>query len=142
MKTDSMKNNDYFILSPRYNKSIEEVLYFTNNLFPNAEIVITIGWRWGAVFVDNEYKQRCFELKENENYVDLYDEFDAELDYLDDGWYTDIEFIGDLSEEQKLAITDLWHENSYAGLENEQWFQTNAELWITGPFEINDTDHA
>lgn len=118
-------------ISTKHKKSVEEILVWSDN--NNREIKITIGWRWGSVFASD-----ITNIKENavENAVDLYSIDGVELDYLDDGWFEDIEFSEDISIEEQNRIREIWEEESYSGLEELGWFQSDAELWFSGPLDF------
>lgn len=117
-------------------KSIEEVLIWNDDL--GREIQITIGFRWGSVIASLNERD-VVELSEAVDYnngVEMYSAFAAELDYLDDGWYEDIEFIGDFTDVEKERLQNLWGSDSYSGLEEAGWTQSEAELWFFGPCEV------
>ena len=117
-----------------YKKSVEEVLIFKKN---DNEIRITIGFRWGSVFatLNDEQVEILRSLKEDES-IDVYDEFSADLNYLDDGWFENIEFSGEISASEKRRLSELWEENSFEALESEGWYQIDTELWFIGPLDL------
>lgn len=116
-------------------KSIEEVQIWRNN--QHREFRITIGWRWGSVFAKLNL-QTAKNLDENWS-ADMFNEFSAELDYLDDSWYESIDFES-FSEDEKNYISNLWYENTYEGLESDGWYQSETELWFFGPCEVELVD--
>ena len=67
-------------------KSVEEILIWEDER--NRQLTITVCWRWGSVFAKLYEEDIAIinSLTEDDG-ADMYDEFSAELDYLDDGRY-------------------------------------------------------
>lgn len=62
----------------------------------------------------------------------------VELDSMDDGWYGDVEYPDDMSEEEQERLDELWEEDSYDGWESDGWYLDETEAWAWGPLEILD----
>ncbi len=63
-------------------------------------------------------------------------DYDFELDSLDDGWYGDVEYPEDMSDEERERLEELWDEDGYDGWESEGWTNDDTETWFYGPLSL------
>jgi hypothetical protein len=125
-------------VSPKDKKSINE-----HELWQKDDQVIRIitGWRFGSYFVTTEDDNPpVFEENDGpyETGINLYEsDYEVELDYTSDGWYTDIIWPDEMPEEERDRIYDLWLEDSYSGLEDDGWVNYDTEVWLLGEIEVS-----
>jgi len=122
-------------------KSVEE-----HELWQKDDMVIRriSGFRWGTWIITTEDDDPP-ELDQSEgpgaDSVNMYDcGYDSELVSLDDGWYGDVIWPDDMSEEERDRLDELWEEEGYSGWEEEGWVQYETECWAAGPLEITKED--
>ena len=61
----------------------------------------------------------------------------VELYEMSDGWYGDVEYSDNITEEEREAIQEGIDENSsYDYLESQGWSNDENEAWLYGPLEI------
>ena len=96
------------------------------------EITIETGWRWGEFTCETEDDTPPV-IEEG---VDLYSQgYDIEMQYCDDGCWTEYEFIG-FTEEEEQAMNEWLEENSFFELEEEGWISGDTEMILNSDAEI------
>ena len=121
-------------------KSCEEREIWTRG---DQQITVVNGFRWGTFNVETTDDNPPEDLDpENPDGVDMYS-FSADnvenvdLDSMDDGWYGDIEYSDNITEEEREAIQEgIDEEGSYEYLESNGWSNDENEAWLYGPLEI------
>lgn len=132
-------------VSTKEKKSVEEHEMWEKD----GQVIVRIsGFRWGTWTVtttdDNppEFdRMACPGGTDDLDSVDMYGAHDnniesVELVSLDDGWYGDVQYPEDMSEEEQQRLEELWGEDAYSAWEDEGWMQTDTECWAWGEFEI------
>jgi hypothetical protein len=111
-------------------KSVTEVSIWIKD---DKVIKQSIGWRWGAVFMEEE--PDLSDYNEESSSIDVY-ALGAELDSCDDGCWEDWEYDESLSPEEVEEIESAYEENFIEGLEDLGWSMEDTELWFSGPLEV------
>ena len=121
-------------------KSCEEREIWTKG---DQQIVIVNGFRWGTFNVETTDDNPPEDLDpENPDGVDMYsfssdNVENVELVSMDDGWYGDIEYSANISEEEQAEIQEgIDDQGSYEYLETNDWSNDENEAWLYGPLEI------
>ena len=115
--------------------AIEKQHWYKNGV----EIIRTEGYRWGTFYCEND-EQPKIDLVNEDGYRIGSDDYEWELDNLDDGCYADWEFPEDMSEEEQEKITEAWDEEFYDGLEELGWNCDDTDYILEGPLELLDED--
>jgi hypothetical protein len=103
------------------------------------EIIREEGYRWGSFYCESD-EQPNIDLVNDDGYEIGQDEYEWELEELDDGCWADWEFPDDMSEEEQEEITDAWDEDSFEGLEELGWSCDDTDYILQGPLELLDED--
>lgn len=129
-------------VSTTQKKSVEE-----HELWQKNDMVIRVinGYRWGTWTVETEDDDPP-ELDQTEgpgaDAVNMYDcGYDTELVSLDDGWYGDIIWPDDMSDDERERLQEIWDEDWSAGWEAEGWTQYDTECWASGELEITKEEN-
>ena len=116
-------------IKPIWKKSIIERIHYHKD---GKEIIEETGWRWGEFTCETEDDEPPV-LEEG---VDLFDcGYDIEMQYCDDGCWTEYEFIG-FTEEEEQAMNEWLEENSFFELEEEGWISGDTEMILNSDAEI------
>jgi hypothetical protein len=108
-------------IEPTYKKSVIER---TTMYKDGKTITEEIGWRWGEFTCETEDNNPPV-IQEG---VDLYSQgYDIEMQYCDDGCWTDYEMEG-FTEEEEEAMNEWLEENSFLDLESEGWMFGDGEM--------------
>jgi hypothetical protein len=126
-------------------KSCEEREIWTKG---DQEIIVINGFRWGSYSVetsdDNPPDGITAENSEGIDMNALYGDNieNSELISMDDGWYGDIEYSDNITEEAQELIQEGIDEEGdhYSYLENNGWTNDDTEAWFFGPLEITKED--
>lgn len=125
-----------------HKKSVEEHMFWNKD---GRQFRIIQGFRWGIFTVETSDDNPPEGItRENPNGIDMYcysgenSPNGAELDLLDDGWLGDYEWDDDFSEEEQEEIMSLWDKESFEGLDEAGWNNTDSECWLFGPLLITD----
>ena len=131
----------YWTVSTKDKKSVEE-----HELWQKDDMVIRriSGFRWGTWTVEtSDDKPPVFEQLDGPSgdAVNMYDYFEdnienIELEMLDDGWYGDVIWPDDMSDEERERLEELWEEDGYSGWEEDGWINYETECWASGPLEV------
>ena len=123
-------------LKTQHKKSAIEKQYWYKD---GKQIVRTEGYRWGTFYCESD-EQPEIDLVNEDGYRIGSDDYEWELDSLDDGCYADWEFPEDMSEEEQEKITEAWDEEFYEGLEELGWNCDDTDYILEGPLELLDED--
>ena len=104
-----------------------------------VEIIREEGYRWGTFYCETD-EQPNIDLINEDGYEIGQDEYEWELESLDDGCWADWEFPDDMSEEEQEEITDAWDENYFEGLEELGWSCDDTDYILQGPLELLDEE--
>jgi hypothetical protein len=108
-------------IEPSYKKSVVERIHYYKG---DKEIVEETGWRWGEFTCETEDDNPPV-LEEG---VDLYAcDYDIQMEYCDDGCWTEYEFNG-FTEEEQEEMEQWLEENSIFDLEGEGWICSDTEM--------------
>ena len=108
-------------IEPSWKKSLRERIHFHKN---DKTIIVETGWRWGAFYCETEDDNPPI-ITEG---ADLFDcGYDVELDYCDDGCWTEYEFNG-FTEEEQEEMEEWLSENSFFDLEEDGWVSGDTEM--------------
>ena len=111
-------------IQPSYKKSIVERIHYCKD---GKTIIEETGWRWGEFTCYTE-DDTPPSIEEGD---DLYDcGYDVQMEYCDDGCWTEYEFEG-FTEEEEEKMQEWLEENSIFDLEGEGWYSSDTEMLIT-----------
>ena len=111
-------------IEPTWKKSIIERIHYHKD---DKTIIEETGWRWGEFTCETEGDEPP-EINEGD---DLYDcGYEVEMQYCDDGCWTEYEYEG-FTEEEQEAMEEWLEENSFFDLESEGWFSGDTEMIIS-----------
>ena len=111
-------------IQPSYKKSIVERIHYCKD---GKTIIEETGWRWGEFTCETE-DDNPPEINEGD---DLYScGYDVEMQYCDDGCWTEYEFEG-FTEEEEEKMQEWLEENSIFDLEEDGWYSSDTEMLIT-----------
>ena len=126
-------------------KSVEE-----HELWQKDDMVIRriTGWRWGSWTVttsDDNLPEFAFDSGPGGDACNISEEWpdnveDVEMDSMDDGWYSDIIFPDDMSEEEQERLEELWDEEFYDGWEEDGWVNYDTECWVWNDLKVEKID--
>ena len=120
-------------IQPSYKKSIVERIHYCKD---GKTIIEETGWRWGEFTCETE-DDNPPEINEGD---DLYAcGYDVEMQYCDDGCWTDYEFDG-FDEEEEQQMQDWLDENSFLDLLEEGWIESDCEMIIDCEPEITKVE--
>ena len=103
------------------------------------EIIREEGYRWGTFYCESD-EQPDIDLVNDDGYEIGQDEYEWELDSLDDGCWAEWEFPEDISEEEREEIENAWEENYFEGMEELGWSNDDTDYILQGPLELSDED--
>jgi hypothetical protein len=123
-----------WVLTTAEKKSVEEIEIWTKD---GQTIKRITGFRWGTVYCESD-ERPDIDL-DNPNGLDVFGTgYDFELDNLDDGWYAEVEYPDDMTEEEQERLDELWEEDSYDGWESNGWINDETETWFYGPLNLEE----
>jgi hypothetical protein len=102
-------------------------------------IVRNETYRWGSFYCESD-TQPEIDLVNEDGYQIGSDDYEWELEELDDGCYVDWEFPEDMDKEEQDAITTAWEEDYFEGLEGLGWSEDDTDYILEGPLELLDDD--
>lgn len=116
-------------------KSVTEVQRWTKG---DEEIIYRIGWRWGAVIMDE--KPDLSSYNQDTDQIDVYNDWSCELDSCDDGCWDEWEYPESWSEEEIEAFQEAWEEDYHDAPLAMGFDEGDSELWFSGPLEITEIE--
>ena len=125
-----------YTLSPKYKKSAVEVAYWQKD---GVTISYREGYRSGTFTCESDTRPDISLEDNDELYLDDADCGTAdywELEELWDGCWSDWTFPDDMPEEEQERIQALWEEDSYSGLEEDGWYNTDTVHIFDGPLRM------
>ena len=118
-------------IQPSYKKSVIERIHYYKG---DKEIVEETGWRWGEFTCETDDDNPPV-LEEG---VDLYScGYDVQMEYCDDGCWTEYEFNG-FTEEEQEEMEEWLDENSSWELEENGWIPGDNTWYFDCPVEIEE----
>lgn len=127
-------------VEPQSKKSIFEFTHFRKKMDDDTYCYATLetGWRWGRFEVDldaddikNITDAGRIESDEYENW---------ELDYCDDGCWSNWSFSSNTPESVKEDVIELWDEDGYSALEENDWEDYDCEYVIEYGVKLEKID--
>lgn len=131
-------------ISTEHKKCVTQIEYW-QNLKTGQKITYSLGWRWGEYYVsapENTTIEEWLETYDEDEGVNVFNEFEVEDSSEDDGWWSDYEYEG-MSDAEIEAMEEFLEGGSLLDLEGEDWVCTDSETILTGPLnieEISDED--
>jgi hypothetical protein len=106
------------------------------------------GYRWGTFIVETNNDEPPEDIDpDNPDGINMYDYFSdnaengAELDSMNDGCYMDWDWDENMSEEDIEEVERIWEQDSYSGMEENGWYNSETEAWLFGPLEITKEEN-
>ena len=121
-------------LKTLYKKSAYERQHWYKD---GKEIIREEGYRWGTFYCESD-ELPDINLVNDDGYEIGQDEYEWELDSLDDGCWAEWEFPEDISEEEREEIENAWEENYFEGMEELGWSCDDTDYILQGPLELSD----
>jgi hypothetical protein len=121
-------------LKTQHKKNAIEKQYWYKD---GVEIIRTEGYRWGTFYCESD-EQPKIDLVNEDGYRIGSDDYEWELESLDDGCYADWEFPDDMDEDEQEKIQEAWDEEFYDGLEELGWSCDDTDYILEGPLELLD----
>ena len=123
-----------------YKKSIIEEMYFTKD---DKKISVIQGYRWGKFICIHENKPDVV-LDDNDGRYNIFNDrrYDWEMEYCDDGWYSDIFFSDNILENEQEEIKNAWDNDFFVGLEDLGWDHEDTDLILEGPLNLVEEGEA
>jgi len=125
-----------WVIKPQHKKSAIEKQHWYKD---GKEIIRIEGYRWGTFYCESD-TQPEIDLVNEDGYEIGSDDYEWELESLDDGCWADWEFPEDMTEEEQDAITEAWNEDYFEGLEELGWSCDDTDYILEGPLELLDDD--
>lgn len=163
----------HYLIEPTYKKSIIETERFDRQ--DNDQLLtMETGWRWGAFMIDvpeteeeiqTFLESRCYESlevfledhgatslsevllpSEDDETVDLSEDYDFDFLYTDDGCWTDFdistnEMDDDEAHELSEQVGESFFEEGYTGLEEGGWESLGTDYYIDCPVTVVECDN-
>jgi hypothetical protein len=123
-----------WILKTQHKKNAIEKQHWYKD---GVEIIRTEGYRWGTFYCESD-EQPKIDLVNEDGYRIGSDDYEWELEELDDGCYADWEFPDDMDEDEQEKIQEAWDEEFYEGLEELGWSCDDTDYILEGPLELLD----
>ena len=123
-------------LSTASKKNAVEKQYWTKE---GVTIIREEGYRWGTFYCESD-EQPDIDLVNDDGYEIGQDEYEWELESLDDGCWADWEFPDDITEEEREEIENAWEENYFEGMEELGWSNDDTDYILQGPLELSDEE--
>lgn len=124
-----------------FKKSVEE-----HELWQKGDMVIRriTGFRWGEWIVETNDDTPPIlnqDLGPGGDGINMYGYCEENVEqinmvFLDDGWYTEVIWPDDISEEEQERLEELWDEDPYDSWEEDGWINYETECWAFGPLDI------
>ena len=99
----------------------------------------TEGYRWGTFYCESDEKPDI-DLDNDDGYEIGQDEYEWELESLDDGCWAEWEYPDEITEEEREEIENAWEENYFEGMEELGWSNDDTDYILQGPLELSDED--
>ena len=115
--------------------AIERQFWFKDGV----TIIREDGYRWATFTTESDEKPNI-DLHNDDGYEIGQDEYDWQLDSMDDGCWADWEFPDDMSEEEQEKIENAWDEDFYEGVEELGWSNDDTEYHLHGPLRLINVD--
>jgi hypothetical protein len=94
------------------------------------------GFRWGTWYCESDEKPDI-DLKNPEGFeVGYADEYEWELDSMDDGCWADTEAGQNTTDADIEEFNAAWEEDTFDGVEALGWNNDDTEYWIYGPLQL------
>ena len=124
-------------LSNQHKKSAIERQFWRKD---DKVIIREEGFRWGTWYCDSDDKPDI-DLKNPDGFeVSWGDDYEWELDSMDDGCWADTEAGRNCTEEDLEAFNEAWDEDYYDGVEALGWTNDDTEFHIIGPLRLENED--
>lgn len=98
------------------------------------------GFRWGTFIVTTEDDEEPELQLSDSPYgpgINMWDcGYESQLEFLDDGWFSDVIWPDDMDETERERLEELWDDDPYGSWEDDGWVNTETQVWFDGPLEI------
>ena len=125
-----------WVLTTKTKKNAVERHFWTKD---GRTIIREEGYRWGTFYCESD-ELPDINLVNDDGYEIGQDEYEWELDSLDDGCWAEWEYPDDITEEEREEIENAWEENYFEGMEELGWSNDDTDYILQGPLELSDED--
>lgn len=122
-------------VGPLNKKCVTEVERWSKD---GEDLVHRIGWRWGYVLMNE--KPDLSDYDPETEWINVYEDWDCELDSCDDGCWEEWEYPESWTEEEQEAFQEAWEEDWHDAPLNMGFTEEDTELWFEGEFEITEVE--
>jgi hypothetical protein len=122
-----------YIVSTTEKKKVEEKIFFFDDSGRN--LTITIGWRFGKVWCEEEPDLSDYDEEEGADMAFLVEYVDEEQT---DGWFFEVDCDDVLTDEEKEEIENAWNEGLEDAMRDIGWEWSDRELWFYGKLEVEE----
>lgn len=119
-----------------YKKNAVERYFWEKN---DITVFMDEGYRWGSWVCESAVKPDI-DLDNPDGYELTVTDYEWDLESMDDVCWTDWQFPENMSDEERERIQNLWHEDTYKGMEDDGWVMDDSEQWIYGPIKLINED--
>lgn len=130
-----MEKQMRYRVGPLNKKSVTEVERWSKD---GEELVHRIGWRWGYVLMDEKPDLSEYDPETQE--IEVYSEWDCELDSCDDGCWEEWEYPESWTEEEQGDFHEAWDLQWHEAPTNMGFTEEDSELWFSGELEITEVE--
>lgn len=127
----------FYKVSAKYKKSTLEKETWVSNENPHKFFHKTVGWRSGSFIVslsEDEFEDAKEHSDDDEFFP--YECRYSELIGCDDGCWEDFEYSDNFTDEEREVVENAWAENGYDGLEELGYFNSETDIILIGPLEL------
>ena len=117
-------------VSTRQKKSVTETQTWTNG---ELTAQLEIGWRWGHWEYDTKPDLSDYDP---DGQTDVFEFGDVQDQEQDDGCWQDWTWPEDMDADEIERLEEIYNEEGTEGLENEGWENTDTEMYVTGPLDL------
>lgn len=121
-------------ISPLNKKSVVEVTKWKKG---DEVLKYSVVWRWGSVFMDEKPDLTDVDA---DSEINVYDEWDCELDSCDDGCSDDWDYPESWSDEDIEKFQDAFSEDFYEAPAAFGFEEDDTELWFIGELEVTEVE--
>ena len=127
-------------LTNKYKKSVVEEMEFLNG---NKKLTIIQGYRWGKFTCESETKPDIV-LDDEQGEYNVFNDpnIEWEMEYCDDGHYTELVFSENISEEEQEQIQEAWDSDFFEGLEELGYDHADTDIILEGPLVLTEEGDA
>lgn len=119
-----------------HKKSAVERQFWTKD---GITVIKEEGFRWGVWTCESD-ERPDIDLDNPDGWEQYSQEEEWEMEEMVDGSWQEWTWPDDMDKEERERIEALWDEDSFEGLEGDDWVLSETEYWIFGPLKLTNED--